>query len=261
MSWREWKNKFGLKNMAIYDVPYDGNCQFTSISKCLGARYQGGIGPDELRRLAGDQLLKEDKSFFEQMINNYKIEYDEDRKEHLHGQHFVGHWNPHKIDTPYEMREIIMCCDRNYSNYQGDNHTLSLLAHALNINIIIFNEKDMSCYIDGKIDHKTFDENLMIDDKETICLLHITSKKKLGAGQHYQPLALIYPIDGIFKVYGLFKEIPSTLKEFLIKDQKQKYFRYQTLYHLNELKKLDKNYNSQYQEDIDKLIFKIRENF
>ena len=86
--WEQFSKK--LPNLVIKDCIPDGNCQFRSIENAL-YQYNNKYTHIKLRKMVGNYILNLPESDFLSILNNYKIEKDNDE--------FLGHWDPYKVKT------------------------------------------------------------------------------------------------------------------------------------------------------------------
>ena len=135
--WKEWKNKFGIENVLVWNPPGDGNCLFTSMSEALAPRLNYSV--KELRYLAAQQVLNEDEdSITKVILPSYCEEY-------RRGE-FVGGWNPLNCKTARDLADAILLplsSDKGM-DFQGDDVILNMLSKILKINIIVLDQEKSS---------------------------------------------------------------------------------------------------------------------
>lgn len=220
LRWKKWVNNRGIDGMIVWNPPKDGNCLFSVLSEAISPHLI--LSPDDLRHLAAKQILKEDEDIFQNVtMVAYRMEVDD-------GQ-FTGDWNPYKCETRQDFAKALTdpIKTQHWMGFQGDDIVLSLLAKALNIEIIAFDQKNPKSYtcisfIDG------CDEKYQKDSK-------ITAKLTSEAGfrgsndytififyenrgcKHYQSLGVPRMNgdgEGVQTIF-LSKDLPRNVADFL----------------------------------------------
>lgn len=192
--WKDWDNKFGIKDVVVWNPPGDGNCLFSSISEAVDPHLKCTI--EHLRYYAALQILREDKESVDLMINVYRDEVE--RKQ------FCGAWNPLKCTTPQELSEAII--EPVYSgkgfDFQGDDIVLNMLSKILHLDIVVFDQEKSFGYtcVGGGSQEK---------NKYTIFLLLQTRGCK-----HYQALGVCRTADTVQSLFES-NNLPANFKNYI----------------------------------------------
>ena len=137
-----------LKNFTIKECGGGGECQFLSIENAL-MQSNNKYTHTELRNLIADYILnKLSDDDFNNIINSYKIEKENNE--------FIGEWDPYLIKS---KNDFIKEIKQPGFHFQGDDVTLSLLSSILNIDFYIINKKNHSIF---KISNKINNNNIII---------------------------------------------------------------------------------------------------
>lgn len=125
----EWQSKLFCKAFVIKNCLGDGNCQFRSIETALT---NSGCKTDheKLRKSISKYINSLDNKDFFDIIQHYRIE--------AQAGEFVGDWDPFNIKN---KRQFITELKKPGFNFQGDNITLSLVSKAMNIDILLLDNK------------------------------------------------------------------------------------------------------------------------
>jgi len=178
--WKQFSKK--LPNLVIKDCEPDGNCQFRSIENAL-YQYNNKYTHIKLRKMIGKYILNLPESDFLTILNNYKIEKDNDE--------FTGHWDPYKVKTKHDFIKNINTLG---FHFEGDDVTLNIISNVLHIDFIILNS------------NKTI--TLKMNNNKFIIVLYY---EKIGLSGHYKTIGLKNEKRGIiitaFKSQLLPKEI------------------------------------------------------
>jgi hypothetical protein len=189
-SWEEldylWDIEIGNKYLML-DCGSNGDCLFHCISEAINLNniYKNKIHQldlmdiEKLRELSSREITKDN---FDYILQNYKIEYEEDE--------FQGSWIPDNIQSINDLQNEIKKCG---NNFWGDHIIIQLLSKKLGINFIILNndidDDNVSC---TKVE--------MPNNKKIICLIFVNKC-------HYK---LLGKFDGN-KVNVIFKSIPKEI--------------------------------------------------
>jgi hypothetical protein len=178
--WKQFSKK--LPNLVIKDCVPDGNCQFRSIENAL-YQYNNKYTHIKLREMVGKYIQKLPESDFLNILNNYKIEKDNDE--------FVGDWDPYKVKTKEDLIKNINTLG---FHFEGDDVTLNIISNVLHLDFIILNS------------NKSI--TLKMNNNKIIIVLYY---EKFGSSGHYKTIGLKNEKRGIitsaFKSQLLPKEI------------------------------------------------------
>ena len=157
--WEQFSKK--LPNLVIKDCIPDGNCQFRSIENAL-YQYNNKYTHIKLRKMVGNYILNLPESDFLSILNNYKIEKDNDE--------FLGHWDPYKVKTKTDFIKNINTLG---FHFEGDDVTLNIISNVLHLDFIILNS------------NKSI--TLKINNNKFIIVLYY---EKTGLSGHYKTIGL-----------------------------------------------------------------------
>lgn len=170
--WKQWQNCFDLKDVYVYDPPGDGNCQFEAVS--YGGTPVIHASADALRQMASEAAREMSLEMFNLVLEDYIPE--------LESKKFV--WN-NRDDFATSILTPLLMTPKNYFYFQGDDTTLALLGEALQIEFVLFNERQIV----------TLDE-----DKKQHIIVEMSSIK-LGTGKHPYTMFLLYGYKGRSRHY------------------------------------------------------------
>jgi hypothetical protein len=178
--WKQFSKK--LPNLVIKDCIPDGNCQFRSIENAL-YQYNNKYTHIKLREMVGKYIQKLPESDFINILDNYKIEKDNDE--------FLGHWDPYKVNTKEDLIKNINTLG---FHFEGDDVTLNIISNVLHLDFIMLNS------------NKSI--TLKMNNNKIIIVLYY---EKSGLSGHYKTIGLKNEKGGIittaFKAQLLPKEI------------------------------------------------------
>ena len=133
--------------------------------------------------MVGNYILNLQESEFINILNNYKIEKDNDE--------FLGHWDPYKVKTKDDFIKNINTLG---FHFEGDDVTLNIISNVLHLDFIILNS------------NKSI--TLKMNNNKFIIVLYY---EKSGLSGHYKTIGLKNEKRGIittaFKTQSLPKEI------------------------------------------------------
>lgn len=189
-SWEEldylWDIEIGNKYLML-DCGSNGDCLFHCISEAINLnniyrnnlQNQDLLDIEKLRELSSNQITNDN---FEYILQNYKIEYEEDE--------FQGSWIPNDIKTIIDLQNEIKKCG---NNFWGDHIIIQLLSKSLGINFIILNS-------DIDDENVSYNKVETVDNKNYIFLVFVNKC-------HYK---LLGKFDGK-KINVVFKSIPKEI--------------------------------------------------
>ena len=199
LGWKKrLKSKYKNSLWGVMDCGSEGDCLFLCIEEAFKNIYNplnDDYSIENLREIASNEI---NQNNFHIILDNYKLEYDNDE--------FIGLWDPYFIKNIDDLRDEIRIKG---DTFWGDHILIQLLEKGLNINIILLNN-----------------ENDYFDDLEKKYKIQNTGKIY---DKNYRNIILYYCSNSHFQLIGYFNgnkiqnifsydELPQKFKNILKDD-------------------------------------------
>lgn len=152
--WNPWENntRYELNDSLVcWNPPGDGNCMLAAFSE--GVKPLCMVTPEELRKIAADEILNLENLWFIALLDVYRREQIEKK--------FVGKWNPQACRTRRELADAVLLPVKsgNGFDFQGDAIILDLLSKHFSLDVVVYEKKYGEKYLRRTNSGSASDEN------------------------------------------------------------------------------------------------------